>query len=382
MKRNELKPHQIKYARGYPDKGFLVHEGGTGKTVCASVWLKDRRDEDALVLSPKRVVKKWQETLSDWGTDATVLSKDQFKKQGIRPWSAIVVDEADEYASPLFMKGRSALATHLYELIRAYPDTPILLLTATPIRSSPHNLHTLLCYLGKYTEFKDWRNRFCTLTFPATLPYLVRPSWIPNDDWRTEIRKELEKHADIVLLKDCVDELPAVEEQVITTRCKPLTDTTEFIAQRRNEQTTKAPAILELGKEYRKVLVVAYFTEQIEALEKALKRDRQTFVVQGSTKNQEAILKEANETDECYLIVQASLGAGFDADSFSCVVFASLSNSVRDHVQMKYRVRRIHNLHPVLYTYIIGGAADAKVYENIKAGRDFTPSEWDYADLT
>lgn len=376
-----LKPHQEKYAHGYPDKGFLVHEGGTGKTVCASVWLKDGRDADALVLSPKRVVQKWQETLRDWNTTATVLSKDQFKKQEVKRWSAIVVDEADEYASPLFIKGRSDLATHLYQLIQAYPNTPILLLTATPIRSSPHNLHTLLCYLGKYTDFKEWRARYCTLTYPASLPYLVRPSWIPNDDWRTEIRKELEKHADIFLLKDAVDELPPVEERIITTRCIPLTDTTSFIEQRRNEQTTKASAVLELGKEYRKVLVVAYFTEQIEALEKALKRDRQTFVVQGSTKYQEEILKEANETDECYLIVQASLGAGFDADSFSCVVFASLSNSVRDHVQMKYRVRRIHNLHPVLYVYIIGGPADKKVYENIQAGRDFVPSEWDYADI-
>lgn len=378
----ELLPHQKKYAKGYPDKGFLVHEGGTGKTICAAVWLRDGRDEDALVLCPKRVQKKWQETLNDWETRATVLSTHQGKIHPIKKWSAIVVDECDEYASPLFMKGRSAMATKLYELIKANPDTPVLLLTATPIRSSPHNLHSLLCYLGKYAAFPEWRARFCTLTFPVQLPYLVHPSWIPNDNWRTEIRKELEKHADIVLFKDIEDDLPPVEERIITTRCKPLTDTKDFIAQRRNEQTTKASAVLELGKEFRKVLVVAYFTEQIEQLEKALKRDRQTFVVQGSTKNQESILKEANETDECYLIVQASLGAGFDADSFSCVVFVSLSNSVRDHVQMKYRVRRIHNLHKVLYAYMLGGPCDTKVYENIKSGRDFVPSEWDYDKLT
>ncbi len=95
-----LKPHQVKYAKDYPDKGLLVHEGGTGKTICACVWLHDGRDKDALVICPKRIVKKWKDTLKDWGTKATVLSKEQFKKEPIHRWSALVVDEADEFASP------------------------------------------------------------------------------------------------------------------------------------------------------------------------------------------------------------------------------------------------------------------------------------------
>jgi hypothetical protein len=58
-------------------------------------------------------------------------------------------------------------------------------------------------------------------------------------------------------------------------------------------------------------------------------------------------------------------------------VFASMSYRVRDFVQMKYRVRRIHNLHPVEYNYLIGGRCDKAVKKVIDMGRDFVPSEWD-----
>ena len=75
----KLLEHQVKYAQGYDDKAFLVHEGGTGKTVCASVWLRDGRHADALVVCPKRIVRKWQASLKDWQTKAKVVTKDEFK---------------------------------------------------------------------------------------------------------------------------------------------------------------------------------------------------------------------------------------------------------------------------------------------------------------
>ena len=194
------------------------------------------------------------------------------------------------------------------------------------------------------------------------------------------IRPTLEKYSDIVLLKDCVGSLPAVKEETIKT--KPRRKLIEepwdvnFYDKHRIEQDNKVDSILEISRSYRKVLVVAYYVEQVEQLEEELSNRRQTFAVHGKTIKQEQVLKEANESDECFLIVQASLGAGFDADSFSCVVFASMSFKARDFVQMKYRVRRIHNLHPVVYYYLIGGICDAKVKQTIELGRDFIPSEW------
>ncbi len=368
--------HQEKFASNYQGSPLLVHEGGTGKTVCACLWLRDGRDNDALVICPKKVIRKWEKELREWGTKATVISKENFKKLPAKQWSAIVVDEADEFASPLFVaKKRSQLSSKLYEQVRTFHNVPILLLTATPIRSNPWNLHTLLCYIGIYVDWKTWRDDYFEL---QNLPYLPRPAYIAKANWRRLIRPVLEKYADIVLLKDCV-ELPPVTHEKIMVDTPPFNKTPEdkpFFTEHRWEQINKAKAIKEIGREYRKVLVVAYYREQINQLEKELSKERETFAIHGGEKNQEDVIEKAQQSDECYFIVQASIGAGFDADQFSIVVFASMSYAVRDYVQMKFRVRRIHNLHPVAYNYLIGGRCDKAVLRNIELGKDFVPSEW------
>ncbi len=373
----KLLAHQVKYAQGYPDKALIAHEGGTGKTVCACVWLYNNRDIKALVVCPKKVKEKWKQALKDWKTKATVMSKEEFKKSPVEAWTALVIDEADEFASPLFVaKSRSQLSTRLYEQVRTYPGCPILLLTATPIRSTPWNLHTLLTFMGSYIDWKVWRVEFFSL---QSMPYLPRPAWLPKKDWRTRIRPFLEKYADIVLLRNCVAELPPVTEEVIkieTPKYIKAIDAKPFFDEHRWEQQNKVKDIVAIGKEYRKILVVAYYREQIADLEEQLKKDREVFAIHGGVADQETVIKQATESDECFFIVQASIGAGFDADSFSCVVFASMSYAVRDFVQMNFRVRRIHNLHPVMRYYLIAGRCDKAVLENVEKGKDFIPSEW------
>lgn len=372
-------PHQIPFQKGYADKRLLAHEGGTGKTVCACLWLKDGRDADALVVCPKRVVRKWRLALSQWGTRATVLSMEEFKLEPLKKWSARVIDEADEFAAPLFVKGQSDRGIKLYELVKAYPDTPTLLLTATPVRSNPWNLHSILCFIGIYIEWKKWRSSFFVL---ERRPYLRFAAWFPKANWRPRMRKMVEKYADIVLLRECVGYLPPITEHTLQVPPSPfkgataLTPSGCFVEEHKHEQEKKVKAILDIAKQYRKVLVVAHYTEQVEALGKALGRDRETFTVWGKVRDQEKLLEAAQASDECFLVVQASLGAGFDADTFSCIIFASMSYKARDFVQMKYRIRRIYNLHPVEYNYLMGGRCDKQVYKTVMLGKDFIPSEW------
>lgn len=374
-----MKPlkHQEKFVAGYSGKRLLVHEGGTGKTVCGCLWLKDGRDADALVICPKRVVSKWEKALSDWGAKGTVLSKEQFKKTALKRWSAVVLDEADEFASPLFTKQRSQLSTHMYNLMRVYkPQT--LLLTATPIRSTPWNLHTLLTFCGNYIDHKKWRDHFFEL---KKTPYLPRPAWLPKKDWRKMIRPVLAKYSDIVLLSDCVGEVPPITEEKVIVEGEKFENTEwegskAFFEEHRHEQIEKPSEIIRIAKNYRKMIVVAYYREQVDALQKELSKHRETFAIYGGIKDQEKIIEAAQESDECFFIVQASLGAGFDGDKFSGIIFASMSYSVRDFVQMKFRVRRIHNLHPVIFFYLLGGRCDRAVFRNIQLGKDFVPSEW------
>lgn len=374
-----MKPfaHQEKFIKGYKGPRLLVHETGTGKTVCAALWLRDGRDSNALIICPKKVMRKWKQALDDWGTTATIVSKEDFKKAPIGEWSALVVDEADEFASPLFIASkRSQLSASLYEQVQKYPKMPVMLLTATPIRSNPWNLHTLLCYIGEYIDWKKWRNEFFELKY---MPYLPRPAYMPKPDWRKRVRPYLEKYGDIVLMKDCVGELPPVTEEEIKVPTKTFVkniETKPFFDEHRWEQQNKAKEIMAIGKDCRKVLVVAYYREQIQALQLALSKERETFAIHGGVGAHEAVIEKAQASDECYFIVQADIGAGFDLDTFSCAVFASMSYGVRSWVQMCGRIRRRHNLHPVKRIYLIGGQCDRAVLKNVRAGKDFVPATW------
>jgi len=65
-----------------------------------------------------------------------------------------------------------------------------------------------------------------------------------------------------------------------------------------------------------------------------------------------------------------------DADKFSVVVFASMSYKYIDTAQMKFRVKRIHNLHENTFIYLLGGKCDKACYDCISAGKNFDPIEY------
>ena len=137
------------------------------------------------------------------------------------------------------------------------------------------------------------------------------------------------------------------------------------------------PAKLAWLKKYaadkRKIVVVARYISQIDYLAKVLSKERQVFVLTGSTKDQEQVIRDARDSFECYFICQAGLGSGFELPEFDFMVFASLSFSVRDLVQMKGRVNRINRLKSNWYTYLIGGPLDEKVYQRVCVDlQDFT----------
>lgn len=370
-----LYPHQQAFLDKNLTKALICFETGTGKTRTAVEWLR-RYQGNAWVIVPKRIKKKWQVDLSD--VKATVVTKEEFKKLDITNPTALIIDEAHAHASALFTKGRSQLAEHTYNLIRKYPQMPVLLLTATPISSTPANLHTLLTYTGVYIPWPTWRDRFYNL---ERLPYLPRPAYIPKKDWRQLIQPVLLQYAHVALMKDCVDVLPPITEEIISVPAGKFKVEVEwepmaaFVAEHRHEQTKKAEKIREIGVGYRKVVVVAYFREQIEELEKELKKDKTVYVLHGGVADQEAVIKQAQEDEECFLICQSSIGAGFDLNTFAIMIFASQGYSYLASVQMKGRIRRIHDLKPVKYIYLLGGRIDRAIKKRIELGKDFDPTQ-------
>lgn len=355
-------------------------ECGTGKTYAAKRWLQqDRRADNAVVICPKQIRAEWKKDCPF----ATVYSFEDFKKYDPpQNPSAIIVDEADAMASPLFVaKLRSQRTEKLYTYTQTHRNTPVLLLTATPVRSSPWNMHTLLVlsHLVEPESWKRYRDAYFELQYK---PFLPRPALFPKKNWRTEMQKLINKYTHVALMQDLVDVLPPETYEVINLD-EPEYDKNEewepmaqFVADHRMEQLSKVVEIERISKGYRKVCIVAHFTEQIDALQRSLSKSRQTFVLDGRTRNPEQVIADAEADGECFFIIQASVGAGFELHSFAVMIFASMGYSVRNEVQMRGRIRRKESLKPVFYYYLLGGHCDKAIYKNVKAGKTFIPAEY------
>lgn len=377
----KLYAHQQRFLDKNPDRALLVWEGGLGKTIAACEWMKLRPNVRFLVACPKSIIKKWKQELEEWGATADVVSRDQIKKIDLTIYGGIVLDECQDFAAPLFDRSRSYRAATVYNYLKNHSRAHVLLLTATPVRSTPYNIHTLACYLGIYWDIKKFREQFFYFT-----DLYGRWHWEKKPSWRKAIRSYIEEISDIVLMKDVVD-VPIQHEQVIQIpwlkteenklHTRYLEPSAEWHERHRLEQgDAKWKEIERLTGKYRKVILVVYYRAQIEDYIKRIGDDRQVFVLHGGVKDQGQVIADAREADDCIFIVQASMSAGFDAHEFSVVIFASMSFKYVDYQQMKFRVKRITHLHENIFYYLIAGKCDKAVYSAITAGKDFDPIEY------
>ena len=375
----KLYAHQQRFAVKNPDRALLVWETGTGKTVSAIIWMNVRKHAKFVVVCPKGIIKKWEREIAEWGDGimVTVISRDAVKKVDLKNYGGIVLDEAQDFASPLFEKSRSQRATTIYGYIRNHSRAYVLLLTATPVRSTPWNIHTLACYLQKYWDVRDFRNKFFFMT-----DKYGRFHYEKRYGWQKMIRPNVEGISDIVLMSDCVD-VPIQHHQTIRVPWTPKQErdlakqqyeepSLEWHTRHRMEQgEPKWEKLQELLDGYRKAIVVCHYRAQIDQYVTRIGEDRQVFVLDGRTKDQDKVIEDAKSADDCIFIIQAQMGAGFDAGEFSVVIFASMSFRYVDYVQMKGRVKRINNLHENTFIHLLGGKNDKAVYDSIQQNKDF-----------
>lgn len=363
-------PHQQRFIDQNPNKAIMAWEARSGKSLPASIWL-DKRQGEKYIICLKQNKKDWQRI----NTGATVLTKEELKKHdGFKNPTAIVIDEAHTTASPLFITTRrSQLSTKVYQLVKKYPNMHVLLVTATPVKNDAWSLHTLLCYIGVYYDWKKWREKFFEL---KSFPFLRYPAWFPKSNWREELQTLMYKHCDIVSLKDIVKDLPPIEDEVIDIKHKVKYvrgDEDTWHDEHKAEQKDKADFILNLG--FRKIIIVCHYTYQIDELKDILSKEKRVYVLDGHVKDQDEVKRLAQADDDCYLILQASMGMTFDGYMFSSIVFASMSHKCVDHTQMKNRSRNLEHLKAYTHYYLIGGRHDKKIFNTIKLGRDYSPHE-------
>lgn len=374
----KLYPHQKKFLDENPNKALLAFETGTGKSLCALEWMKKRPNEYHLLICPKNIKQKWREDCREHKIDPLkilILTKEEFKKGGYTAVTSVIVDEADFFASPLFTKGRSAMAEQLYTLIDKSKIKHVLLLTATPYRNQPHSIHTLLSYIGQAPRWKEWQAHTYQL---MQLPYLPRPAWMPQKGWRkyaiayAKPRIYTAKMSDLFVV-------PTQHEERIDIKTEPLdimlrkadTPVGEWHERARRETDVEK---LDFIKEYirgkSKIIISCRYKDSIKLFAKELSKTHQVYVVTGEVKDQEGVIREAEADPECILIVQSDIGAGWEAPSFSYMIFANLAFSYRSYEQMKGRILRANKLKENWYTHLVGGECDRDVYNRIVEMRE------------
>ena len=377
-------PHQDKFLADNPNKALLAWDTGTGKTYASIMWIKARPNQNFLIIVPKNIKGKWLKDVEDYKLNAlriTVLTKEEYKKQNCTAIDGIVVDEADFFGSALFMPGRSKLAEKLYSDIRNNNIKHVLLMTATPFKSAPHTIHTLLSYIGNGPLWKDWQRATYDLKM---LPYLPRPAYIPNKGWRFYALDYAKPRMYTAKISD-IATVPTQHNDVIEIKTNKPTEilsdnpTSEWHEYARAENgKEKLDWIKDYIRGKSKVVIVCRYKEQIATYAKELQKDREVFILTGDTKNQDEEIRLAKESFECVFLIQAGIGAGFQLAekkseyyNFSHMIFASMSFSHRDYVQMQGRILRGDALQENWYTYLIGGACDKSVHKRVMLGEDF-----------
>lgn len=388
----KLYPHQQEFYDDNPNKALLAFDTGCGKTFSALLWISKRTKERHLVIVPKNILGKWQKDIAEYldkKINVEVLTKEQFKKYAPKKGqeaTSIIVDEADFFGSQLFSKGRSKLAEALYDYLRSNKIENVLLMTATPLRSAPHTIHTLLTYIGKAPIWKDWRDRCYSL---EARPYLQMPAYLPIKKWRKIAVEYAQSRIYTAKLGD-IATVPKQYEEVVNIKIPVPTDIVEETAvgewhayARAEQGMPKLEWIMEYIKDKSKVVIVCRYKSQIEEYAKELQSIREVFVLTGDTTDQDREIREAKESYECVLLVQASVGAGFQLAedrtkkgnekfyNFSHMIFASMSFTHRDWVQMRGRILRADSLQENWYVYLLGGRKDKLVYEKVMSGEDY-----------
>lgn len=350
--------------------------------------MKLRPGKKFLIVVPKAIKRKWIEDLIKWDTNNPnlVLTKEEVKKwmkQIIEDgYDGIIGDEAHHYASPLFVaKDRSQVTEAVYEIIKANPDMHVLFLTANVVRSSPANLHTLLYMSVKQIPWKEYQDYFYKLT---VLPFLPRPAWMPKKGWQKKMPALINKYCSVALMRDCAD-VPIHEYQTIDIELNKgtLGDIENIKEQewepiklwyaehRLENRLEKLNWIKEFIEGRKKVVIICRYKEQIELYARYLSKMREVFTLTGDTKDQGQVIKDAQESAECVLIVQSQVTAGYDLDSFSTMIFASCDWSWVNHSQAMGRINRIHNLHRNEYIYLVAGEKDRAILSSLEEKKDF-----------
>lgn len=416
----ELFDHQRKIIEDDPKKAPLALGTGSGKSRTALELARGRTL--VVCLKQGREDRTWERNADRFGivVNLKVISKEQFRRdhKKLPPCDTLIIDEAHTLLGVLpdtkLVRGKEVVQTsQLYAALRWYIDKHqperLYFASATMI-PKPMNLYALATLMGKRWDFFEFRKTFY---FPVKMGW--RTAWIPKknkelkerladlfknhlgaytgqlSDWfdvpeqtHTTVHFDLTKQQKeaIKFIKENVSDpmvartkLRSIENGVLYTHdIEIITGKTERLVSKTEVfKTKKMDYILERAQEFKKMLIFANYTGQIEEIVKTLKKEGYDAVaLTGKTKDRENLFIDADSAEHKIIVAQASISAGYEFKTCNCVIFASKSYKFVDYEQALGRVLRADAIKKNLYIHlVVKGGVDESCHKSIMEGKDF-----------
>lgn len=419
-----LEPHQQQIVDLDPEWFLLGWGGGSGKTATALHLARGK----TLVVCPKtnRDDRTWfrDKDLFNLDLDLTVISKEELraKHETLDSYDTVIVDECHETlgittdtvirqgvrypkTSKLFASLQSYLLRNVPKRFYLVSGTP----ADKPMKVFAIGVLMKRWDMSRYFEFRD-KYYFCkkigyrelwipkkTKELQDKLAELINSFGITGrlEDWYNvppQIHETIyveatdeQKEALIKLRKTEADPMVIRTKQraienglsydkeivVINEKESLLNDRTNYY------KTNKEKVIKDIIKERGKTIIFATYTGQIERLAKEIADDGyKVFTLTGKTDSEDRknIMKDAEVTPDCVVIVQSSISAGWEIKSCRTMIFASKSYRFVDYKQAQWRNLRVSNLDIAYNTYyhiVLKGGIDEMCHDTIIKGEDF-----------
>lgn len=390
-----LYAHQQRMVDTSPDRHLLAFGTGTGKTITAISLVNKKEDCDTvLIICPKTNVVMWSREIEKYieeGMYVSVMSKEEFKKQVkfLDVYHAVIVDEAHYFAGMT-----SQLAKSLFWYMEKHDIKYRYLCTATPYLSSPLNIFTLAKHLGHKWNYINFKHKFF---FEINMGGRVIPQLRPNMEG--EVAKLVHLIGTTVDMKEVavVPEQSHSHEVIVlteqqTTAISEVFDPQFIVRWTKKHQiengfqymgkfnaggtlesysNNKITHIFLLAAQNKKLIVVCRYKAQIEYYHREMMGKFNVLILDGTRKDKQGVIDQANMLEECVLLVQASCSAGYELPTFRTMVFASMSFAFSDYQQILGRNLRINHLKENKYIHLVAEGVDQDVYNCIMKKQDF-----------
>jgi len=411
--------HQKKIIREDKKKCGIFTGTGSGKTFVALTLAKGK----TLVICPKQLKldHTWQNNAEKFNIkmNLTVISKEDIRKQWdtLPYFQTLILDEVHNFlgVSPSYVQKKGVQipkTSQIFEATRNYIEKHnpkrLYLLSATPV-PKPMSMWAIGILFGQKWDFEAFRFAY----YVEIRMGAYRRIWMPrkNDKVKqrladlvqkfgytgaisdfTDVPDQIDKTVKIELSgeqKRALDELQYNEADALVRASRARTiengvlygkridELTENVDKMTNQTTIfkshKIDYILERALEFPKLLLFANYTAQINEIARVLRKEGyQVSTLTGATKDR-TFIKKVDESSEPHIVIaQSSVSSGWELPSFPCVIFASMSWRVVDHVQAKGRVLRMNRLKKNLYIYlVVSGGKDEDCFKSIMDGNDF-----------